>query len=118
MWRAGGAGEMYTYLPTSFSANEAQCDVPPFSTSNSTYGTSVGRGSFFFQPGDWTTVVQRMRLNDPGQDNGELELIVNGESKINVSGLVLRSSFAGLIRGMQIQTFFGGWFSLPCVAIN
>jgi hypothetical protein len=108
MWRTGGAGEMYTYLPTSFSANSALSHVPPFSTSNPTYGTSVGRGSFFFQPGDWTTVVQRMRLNDAGQENGELELIVDGQSKINVSGLVLRSSEAGRIRGMQIQTFFGG----------
>ena len=110
MWRTGGAGEMYTYLPTSFSANSALSHVPPFSTSNPTYGTSVGRGSFFFQPGDWTTVVQRMRLNDVGQENGELELIVDGQSKINVSGLVLRSSEAGRIRGMQIQTFFGGSF--------
>ena len=118
MWRTGGAGEMYTYLPRSFSANLAQCRVPPFSTSNPTYGTSVGRGSFFFQPGDWTSVVQRMRLNDAGQENGELEVIVNGQSKINVSGLVLRSSEAGRIRGMQIQTFFGGSFSLPYVASN
>ena len=109
---------MYTYLPTSFSANSALSHVPPFSTSNPTYGTSVGRGSFFFQPGDWTTVVQRMRLNDVGQENGELELIVDGQRKINVSGLVLRSSEAGRIRGMQIQTFFGGKFSLPCVASN
>ena len=118
IWRTGGAGEMYTYLPRSFSANLAQCRVPPFSTSNPTYGTSVGRGSFFFQPGDWTSVVQRMRLNDAGQENGELEVIVNGQSKINVSGLVLRSSEAGRIRGMQIQTFFGGSFSLPYVARN
>lgn len=118
MWRTGGAGEMYTYLPTSFSANLAQCRVPPFSTSNPTYGTSVGRGSFFFQPGDWTTVVQRMRLNDASQENGELEVIVNGQSKINVSGLVLRSSGAGRIRGMQIQTFFGGTFYFPCIARN
>ena len=36
MWRTGGAGEMYTYLPRSFSANLAQCRVPPFSTPNST----------------------------------------------------------------------------------
>ena len=62
--------------------------------------------------------MQRMRLNDAGQENGELEVIVNGQSKINVSGLVLRSSEAGRIHGMQIQTFFGGSFSLPCVAGN
>ena len=59
-----------------------------------------------------------MRLNDAGQENGELEVIVNGQSKTNVSGLVLRSSEAGRIHGMQIQTFFGGSFSLPCVAGN
>jgi hypothetical protein len=95
MWRTGGAGEMYTYLPPSFSANQALCHVPPYSTSNPTYGTSVGRGSFFFQRGEWTTVTQRMRLNHAGQENGELELFVNGQSRINVSGLVLRSSEAG-----------------------
>ncbi len=59
-----------------------------------------------------------MRLNDAGQENGELELFVNGQSRIKVSGLVLRSSEAGRIRGMQIQTFFGGVFSLPCITIS
>src|SRR5258708_1784592 len=29
MWRTGGAGEMYTYLPRSFSVNQALCHVPP-----------------------------------------------------------------------------------------
>jgi polysaccharide lyase-like protein len=116
MWRTGGAGEMYTYLPQSFSANRALCHVPPYSTFNPTYGTSVGRGSFSFQPGEWITVTQRMHLNDASQENGELELFVNGQSRINVSGLVLRSSEAGRIRGMQAQTFFGGGFSFPCIA--
>jgi Polysaccharide lyase 14 len=51
----------------------------------------------FFQPGGWTTVVQRMRVNDAGQENGWLELIVrvDGQSKINISGLVLGFSEAG-----------------------
>jgi len=43
-------------------------------------------------------------------------LFVDGQSRINVSGLVLRSSEAGRIRGMQIQTFIGGGFSFPCIA--
>lgn len=116
MWRTGGAGEMYTYLPSSFLANQALCRVPPYSTGNPTYGTSVGHGSFFFQPGEWTTVTQRVRLNDACEENGELELFVDGQSRINVNGLVLRSSEAGRIRGMQIQTFFGGAFYLLCTA--
>jgi hypothetical protein len=38
-----------------------------------------------------------MRVNDAGQENGWLELIVrvDGQSKINISGLVLGFSEAG-----------------------
>ncbi|KAI0303313.1 hypothetical protein B0F90DRAFT_1710040 [Multifurca ochricompacta] len=108
MWRREGAGEMYTYLPPNFEENKVLCDLPPFSTCNPTYGTSVSRGSFHFKAGDWTTVSQRVRLNDPGQANGELELFVDGTSVINASGLVLRDSHDGRIRGIEMQTFFGG----------
>ncbi|EMD34310.1 polysaccharide lyase family 14 protein [Gelatoporia subvermispora B] len=108
MWRTDGAGEVYTYLPPDYSANQAVCDVAPFSTCNSVYGASVGRGAFTFATGAWTTISERVRLNDAGQENGEIQLFVNGESVINVGGLVLRDSDEGRIRGMQMQTFFGG----------
>jgi hypothetical protein len=112
MWRTDGAGEFYTYLPdytdSRFAANAKQCDVAPQSDCNPTYGASVGRGSFHFAAGAWTTVTERVRLNDVGQANGELELFVNGKSVINVDGLILRDSGAGLMRGLQMQTFFGG----------
>ncbi|KAG6864411.1 hypothetical protein C0991_009704 [Blastosporella zonata] len=112
MWRTDGAGELYTYLPSydepAFKANEAQCNIPPFSTCNPTYGASVGRGAFNFVAGGRTTVSQRVRLNDVGKANGELELFANGESVINVSGLILTDSSAGRIFGIQMQTFFGG----------
>ena len=48
--------------------------------------------------------------------NGELELFFNGESVINVGGLMLRGDDAGKIRGIIMQTFFGGMsetFSFP-----
>jgi len=108
MWRTNGAGEFYTYLPPTFAANKAVCNVAPESDCNPTYGASVGRGSFKFATGAWTTISERVRLNDVGQSNGELELFVNGKSVINVDGLVLRNSAAGKIRGLQMQTFFGG----------
>ncbi|KAI0668352.1 hypothetical protein C8Q78DRAFT_980244 [Trametes maxima] len=108
MWRTNGAGELYTYLPPDFDANQAVCDIPPFSTCNSVYGASVGRGSFTWKTGGRTTISQRVRLNDAGQENGELELFVGGESVVSVGGLVLRDSDAGRIRGIQMQTFFGG----------
>jgi hypothetical protein len=110
MFRTDGAGELYTYLPPDYSQNEVQCHVKPLSICNPTYGDSVGRGSFHFKAGERTTVTQRVRLNDVGESNGELQLWANGESVINVSGLVLRNSAEGRIRGLQMQTFFGGMF--------
>lgn len=108
MWRTDGAGEMYTYLPPSYDANDNVCDVAPKSLCNPTYGASVGRGAFTFEAGKSNPVSMRVRLNDVGQENGELELFSNGQSVINVGGLVLRDSDAGRIRGLQVQTFFGG----------
>ena len=111
MWRTAGAGEFYTYLPSSgqfATPNKALCTVKPFSTCNPTYGASVGRGSFTFQKGVWNQISQRVLLNDAGMANGELELFFNGESVINVGGLMLRGDDAGKIRGIIMQTFFGG----------
>jgi hypothetical protein len=109
MWRTNGAGEMYTYLPPGYDANDAVCNIPPFSTCNPTYGASVGRGAFAFKAGESNTVSMRVRLNDAGQSNGELEIWANGQSVISTSGLILRDSDAGRIRGIMMQTFFGGW---------
>ncbi|KAF8839864.1 hypothetical protein BDN67DRAFT_1069714 [Paxillus ammoniavirescens] len=112
MWRTDGAGEIYAYLPpytdSQFAANEAVCSVPPYSDCNDVYGASIGRGAFYFESGQWNTVSQRVRLNDVGQANGELELYVGGVSVINVGGLIIRDSDEGRIRGIQMQTFFGG----------
>ncbi|KAF7313818.1 Mitochondrial external NADH dehydrogenase [Mycena chlorophos] len=112
MFRTDGAGELYTYLPDyqvgGFEANNRVCDIAPFSTCNPTYGASVGRGSYSFDSGAWTTISQRVRLNDVGQSNGELQVWANGKSVINVGGLILRDSSDGAHRGIQMQTFFGG----------
>jgi hypothetical protein len=108
MWRTNGAGELYTYLPPSFPSNDNVCDVPPQSECNPTYGASVGRGSYTWQSGQWQTIAQRVRLNDAGEENGEFEMFYNGESLFTVGGLVLRDNAAGRIRGIQMQSFFGG----------
>jgi hypothetical protein len=112
MWRPNGAGELYTYLPDSsegsqFAANDKICDIPN-SECNPTYGASISRGAFTFVPGKWTTVSQRLKLNTPDQADGELELFVGGQSVISVSGIIIRDSPEGRMRGMQMQTFFGG----------
>ncbi|TEB18178.1 hypothetical protein FA13DRAFT_1746386 [Coprinellus micaceus] len=95
MWRSGGDGEFYTYLPPGAAANKKQCSFKN-SDCNPTYGASIGRGSF-----------KRFRLNDVGKPNGRLLLQANGKSVIDIDGLVLRTSERGRFRGMQFQTFFG-----------
>lgn len=108
MWRTNGAGEMYTYLPpaneTGFSENGKLCSLPD-SDCNDTFGASIGRGNYTWTPGQWTTVAERVKLNDVGKANGELELFLNGTSVISVNGLVLRGTNQGRIRGLQMQTF-------------
>ncbi|KAJ6500730.1 hypothetical protein C8R45DRAFT_1092803 [Mycena sanguinolenta] len=80
MWRPKGAGELYLYAPkdkqTASLCNDPQSDC------NAQYGLSVGRGSFFWLAGGWTTVTQVVRLNTPGHQDGGFALYVNGERKI------------------------------------
>ncbi|KAK7047675.1 hypothetical protein VNI00_006443 [Paramarasmius palmivorus] len=112
MWRTGGAGELYVYLPPSsvdpkFAPNDKLCDIPN-SHCNDAFGTSVARGAFTFKAGQWNTISQRVKLNDAGKANGELELFFEGKSVISGKGLMIRGDGKGKIRGIQMQTFFGG----------
>jgi hypothetical protein len=108
MWRQDGAGEMYTYLPPGLPGNDNVCNVPPLSLCNPEFGASIGRGSYKFTPGQWTSVCQRVKLNDAGVANGELEMFADGRSVFNVQGLSIRNSATGRIRGLLMETFFGG----------
>lgn len=45
-------------------------------------------------------------------------MFVGGVSVVNVGGLVLRNSSDGRIRGMQMQTFFGGEASHDAAVIT
>ncbi|TFY77928.1 hypothetical protein EWM64_g6086 [Hericium alpestre] len=112
MWRADGLGELYTYLPMNETNSTQLLAVPPFSRQNPDSGFSVGRGAWTFRPGRWTKVAIRVKLNDVGAANanaGELELWIDGKSVISVTGLIHRDDPASHIKGMHIQTFFGGY---------
>lgn len=113
MWRTDGMGEFYTYLPnpsisSAFDANKVLCNVPPKSDCNAVYGASSGRGAFTFPDGAWTTVAMRVLVNDAGKANGEIELFVNGQSKISVGGLILAHTDDVRAQGIMAQSFFGG----------
>ncbi|ELU37200.1 hypothetical protein AG1IA_08769 [Rhizoctonia solani AG-1 IA] len=112
MWRDEGAGEVYVYLPND-PANKFLCDgagIPGKNICASDYGTSLGRGSFYFKAGQWNYVSQRIKLNTPGKANGELQVWYNGKSVWSIGGVVFRGAGmdASRVRGLMVQSFFGG----------
>ncbi|KAI0061853.1 polysaccharide lyase family 14 protein [Artomyces pyxidatus] len=108
MWRANGLGELYAYLPLDPTNTARLLAVPPFSHQNPDYGFSVGRGAWRFTSGKWIKVATRIKMNDVGQENGEVEVYIDGESVIRIEGLVLRDDPASYVQGLHFQTFFGG----------
>ncbi|KAI9063941.1 polysaccharide lyase family 14 protein [Trametes sanguinea] len=110
MWRDNGVGELYAYVPQHARNSERLKEVPPRSIQHPDYGFSVGRGAWKFQPGRWTRVMERVKLNDMGQENGEIEVFIDGISVILASGLVLRTDEGreAHVQGLHFQTFFGG----------
>ncbi|OBZ65906.1 hypothetical protein A0H81_14112 [Grifola frondosa] len=110
MWRENGAGELYAYLPHIESNTARMIGVPPRSIQHADYGFSVGRGAWRFTPGKWSTIAQRVKMNDVGHANAEIEVCVDGVSVILVTGLILRTEEGpdSRVQGLHFQTFFGG----------
>ncbi|NJN86911.1 MAG: polysaccharide lyase [Leptolyngbyaceae cyanobacterium SL_7_1] len=91
MWRSGGKGEVYAYLPTSTS-----------------YGTSIGNGAWSFKTGVWHRLEQQVVLNNPGQDNGMIRVWLDGNQVWQQTGLRFRTADSLKINGIFFSTFFGG----------
>ncbi|KAF8583061.1 polysaccharide lyase family 14 protein [Ramaria rubella] len=89
-----GAGELYSYLPLTDDNAAVLAAIPSRTIENSDFWFSVGRGA-------WT-------LNDPGKNNGVIQVWVHGTTMIHVTGLEMRNSRVSTFRGMHSQTFFGG----------
>ncbi|CAE6460903.1 unnamed protein product [Rhizoctonia solani] len=108
MWRPKGEGEIYAYIPNLPSNHEALQNVPPKTHCNPDFGWSIARGSFAFVPGEWTTIAERVRLNDVGCANGIIQLWANGRLVVDIQGLEIRVDKDVVFRGAHFQTFFGG----------
>ncbi|KAK0474751.1 hypothetical protein IW261DRAFT_1496877 [Armillaria novae-zelandiae] len=88
MWRKDGEGELYLYAPKD-KQTDALCNDPR-STCDVAYGFSIGRGSFAWARGGWTTVSQTVVLNTPGRTDGCFTLDVNGIRVIDRSDVFYR----------------------------
>lgn len=91
MWREGGAAEVYAYLPGS-----------------EEHGTSLGRGAWSWPTGRWVRVEQEVHLNTPGEDDGSIEVRVDGETVLEERDLVFRDTDDLQVEGVFLSTFFGG----------
>jgi hypothetical protein len=91
MWRGGGDGEVYAYLPTS-----------------EDHGTSLGRGCWYFPANKWVGIEQRVKLNTPGASDGEVTVWQDGRQVLNQRGLTYRTTDQLKIDGLFFSTFFGG----------
>ncbi|KAI0365896.1 hypothetical protein BV20DRAFT_1098122 [Pilatotrama ljubarskyi] len=110
MWRENGVGELYAYIPQTDANTKRLLAVPPRSIQHPDYGFSVGRGAWNFPSGRWTRVMERVKINDVGEDNGEIEVFINGTSVMKATRLVLRTKEGpnARVQGLHFQTFFGG----------
>lgn len=64
----------------------------PQSVCDATYGLSVGRGSFNWSMGAWTTVLQTVTLNTPGKQDGSFTLDVDGRRVIGRNDVFYRDA--------------------------
>jgi hypothetical protein len=92
MWRAGGAGEVYAYLPEK----------------NGQYGESVSPGAWTFTPGQWHRLEQEVIVNQTGSRDGVLRVWVDGELVANRADILYRVNDDVLVAGLMFSTFFGG----------
>lgn len=105
MWRRGGDGEAYLYVPSALQTDEYKKKC---TECNDQYGDSVGRGSFKFQRGEWNKIELRLKLNQPGKHNGVLQLSHNGKKEIDWDFVTFRRKADVKIAYMMFSTFFGG----------
>lgn len=91
MWRRGGAGEVYAYLPSSVK-----------------HGTSLGRGSWRVRPGSWQCLSQAVKLNSPGKADGTITVSLDGRQVFQKKNLVYRTTASLRIDGVFFSSFFGG----------
>jgi hypothetical protein len=61
-----------------------------------------------FVPGEWACVETRVKLNDPGKDNGEIQSWLNGRDALDATGLRFRTIPGLKLDVFYFSTFFGG----------
>ena len=92
MWRTGGRGEVYAYIPGKPDGR----------------GLSIDRGAWVYPRGQWVHMEEEVVLNTPGRPDGQLRVWVDGELRLSHEDIVFRTSSRLGIDGVMADIFYGG----------
>jgi len=92
MWRTGGKGEVYAYIPGKPDGR----------------GLSIDRGAWVFPRGQWVRMEEEVVLNTPGTPNGTLRVWVDGALKLSHDDILIRNAGSLAIAGVMADIFYGG----------
>jgi len=105
MWRREGDGEVYAYIPNE--QVDGFCDEPDVHC-NYDYGHSLGRGAWRFEVGVDHLISQTVSLNTPGNMDGSVTVMLNGNEVYRREQLNIRQSSEVDLLGIMLQSFYGG----------
>ncbi|MEO0931024.1 MAG: glycoside hydrolase family 9 protein, partial [Pseudomonadota bacterium] len=96
MWRYDGQAELYLY----------------HMDKAGTFGDSVkfrnDDGEYkFFQTGQWHNIIQRVKVNEGDDYNGEVDVWLDGEQVVDIDGVRLSNNGQG-VDVFYLSTFYGG----------
>lgn len=99
MWREQGQATVYSYLPPSPNGQYGGGD----------WGMDLHLHRQF-ETGRWHRIEQYVRVNDPGEENGQLRMWLDGELVLDLDDVTYRTEANGMGRpgGVFFSTFHGG----------
>ncbi len=96
MWRENGRAQLYLY----------HMDKPGKFGEEFWFKDRDG-DDVYFERGKWHNLIQRVRINDGNQSNGEVDVWMNGEQVLSVDDLKFVTNNQG-IDALMFSTFHGG----------
>ena len=106
MWRQKGNGEVYLYAPYEENAELSKSQSEEISKR---WGINIGRGNWqFVADNNWHKIEQELKLNTPGQKDGQIGVWYDGKEVMKQNGIYIRATDDLKINGLVICSFFGG----------
>lgn len=105
MWNRDGRGSAYVYSP----------EIGGHSFD---HGIHYGLGNWSFVKGEWLDMRQQVRLNEPGQDDGRIQVWMNDQEVLHQRGMRYRGVENLEFGGVFFSTFFGGSDSTWATPVN